>query len=172
MHVSVLQHKVFNSHCEFGLIPLGFSSVLFWKPDLITCRCVSLLFYEFKILSIICSFDHSEESTFCLKFWFPLHACLHSQLLSHAQLFGTPWTVARQAPLSMGFSRQEYWSGLPFPSPGDLPNPGIKLKSPTLAGRFLITEPPQRRDCWGESQVSARLRKIISLPGNSFLFCD
>ena len=45
--------------------------------------------------------------------------------LSHVRLFGTPWTVAFQAPLSMGFSRQEYWSGLPFPSPGDLPDPGI-----------------------------------------------
>ena len=46
------------------------------------------------------------------------------------QLFATPWTVAHQAPLSMGFSRQEYWSGLPFPPPGDLPNPGIKPASP------------------------------------------
>ena len=57
------------------------------------------------------------------------------QLLSHDQLFVTPWTVARQAPLSMGFSRQEYWSGLPFPSPGDLPDPGIKPASPALAFR-------------------------------------
>ena len=57
--------------------------------------------------------------------------------LSRVQLFATPWTVARQAPLSMEFSRQEYWSGLPFPIPGDLPNPGIKptsLSSPVLAG--------------------------------------
>ena len=46
--------------------------------------------------------------------------------LSHIQLFATPWTVAYQAPPSMGFSRQEYWSGLPFPSPGDLPDPGIE----------------------------------------------
>ena len=46
--------------------------------------------------------------------------------LSHVRLFATPWTVAYQAPLSMGFSRQEYWSGVPFPSPGDLPDPGIK----------------------------------------------
>ena len=52
--------------------------------------------------------------------------------LSRVQLFMTPWTVAYQAPPSMGFSRQEYWSGLPFPSPGDLPNPGIELGSPTL----------------------------------------
>ena len=50
--------------------------------------------------------------------------------LSHVRLFATPWTVAHQAPLSMGFSRQEYWSGLPFPSPGDLPDPGIEPRSP------------------------------------------
>ena len=52
--------------------------------------------------------------------------------LSRVQLFATPWTVAYQAPPSMGFSRQECWSGLPFPSPGDLPNPGIKPGSPAL----------------------------------------
>ena len=59
--------------------------------------------------------------------------------------FETPWTVARQAPLSMEFSRQEYWSGLPFPPPGDLPEPGMEPKSPVspaLAGGFLTTEPP------------------------------
>ena len=63
-------------------------------------------------------------------------------LFSHVQLFVTSWTVARQAPLSMGFSRQEYWSGLPFPSPGDLPDPGVEslsLKSSALAGRFFTT---------------------------------
>jgi len=53
--------------------------------------------------------------------------------------FATPWTVARQAPLSMGFSRQEYWNGLPFPSPGDLPNPGIKPGSLALQ-ISLLTE--------------------------------
>ena len=52
----------------------------------------------------------------------------------------TPWTVAHQAPLSMGFSRQEYWSGLPFPSPGDLPNPGVEPKSPALQADSLPTE--------------------------------
>ena len=52
--------------------------------------------------------------------------------LSCVRLFATPWTVAYQAPLSMGFSRQEYWSGLPFPSPGDLPDPGIEPGSPAL----------------------------------------
>ena len=52
--------------------------------------------------------------------------------LSCVRLFATPWTVACQDPPSMGFSRQEYWSGLPFPSPGDLPDPGIELRSPAL----------------------------------------
>ena len=55
--------------------------------------------------------------------------------------FATPWTVAHQAPLSTGFPRQEYWSGFPFPSPGGLPDPGIKPSSCALAGGFLATEP-------------------------------
>ena len=61
------------------------------------------------------------------------------QLLSFVQLFETPWTIACQAPLSMGFSRQEYWSGLLFLPPGDLPDPEIGLASPALAGRFFTT---------------------------------
>ena len=56
--------------------------------------------------------------------------------------FVTPWTVACQAPLSMEFPRQDYWGGLPFPSPWDLPDPGIEPMSPALAGRFFTTEPP------------------------------
>ena len=59
-----------------------------------------------------------------------------------SRLFATLWTIAHQAPLSMGFARQEYWSGSPFPPPGDLPNPGIKRASPALAGEFFTTEPP------------------------------
>ena len=66
------------------------------------------------------------------------------QLLSRVRLFATPWTIAHQAPLSMGFSRQEYWSRLPFPSPGDLPDPGIKPASPALACGFFTTEPPEK----------------------------
>ena len=66
-------------------------------------------------------------------------------LLSHVRLLLSLCTVACQAPLAMGFSRQEYWSGLSFPPPGDLPNTGIKpasAASPALAGRFFTTEPP------------------------------
>ena len=66
------------------------------------------------------------------------------QLLSRVRLFATPWTVAYQAPLSMGFSRQEYWSGLPCPSPGDLPNQGIKPRSPTLQADALLSVPPEK----------------------------
>ena len=64
---------------------------------------------------------------------------------SRVRLFATLWTVAYQAPLSIGFSRQEYWSGLPYPAPGDLPDPGIKpvsLTSPALLGRFFATSAP------------------------------
>ena len=62
--------------------------------------------------------------------------------LSCVRLFATPWTVAYQASPSMGFSRQEYWSGLPFPSPGDLPDPGIEPRSPALEADALTSEPP------------------------------
>ena len=62
--------------------------------------------------------------------------------LSRVRLLATPWTVAHQAPPSMGFSRQEYWSGLPLPSPGDLPNPGIGPRSPALQADALTSEPP------------------------------
>ena len=64
------------------------------------------------------------------------------KLLSHVQLFATLWTVAYQAPPSMEFCRQEYWSGLPFPSPGDLPDPGTKPGSPALQANSLPSEPP------------------------------
>ena len=70
---------------------------------------------------------------------YSLH-CSYLVVLSNS--FATPWTVACQPPLSMGFPRQEYWSGLPFPSPGDLPAPGIESACPALVGRFSTTEPP------------------------------
>ena len=63
-------------------------------------------------------------------------------MLSRVLLFATPWTIAHQAPLSTGFPRQEYWSGLPFPSLGNLPDPGIEPGSPTLEADALTSEPP------------------------------
>ena len=73
---------------------------------------------------------------------YPMQCCSVTQ---SCPALRPPWTVDRQAPLSMEFSKQEYWSGLPCPSPGDLPNPGIEptfLASPALAGRFFATMPP------------------------------
>ena len=70
--------------------------------------------------------------------------------LSCVRLFATPWTGACQAPPSVGFSRQEYWSGVPFPSPGDLPNPGIEPGSPTLQADSLLSQPPGKL-CWEET---------------------
>ena len=64
--------------------------------------------------------------------------CTHAHTLSRASLFATPWTIARQTPLSTGFSRQEYWSGWPFPSPRDLPHPGMEPASTMLAGGSLL----------------------------------
>ena len=66
---------------------------------------------------------------------------------SCVRLFATPWTVTHQAPLSMGFSRQEYWSGLPFPSPGDLPDPGFEPGSPALLEDAIPSEPPYPLFC-------------------------
>ena len=66
--------------------------------------------------------------------------------VSRIQLFATPWAVVYQAPPSMGFSRQEYWSGLSFPSPGDLPNPGIEPRSPAVQAEALPSEPPGKSD--------------------------
>ena len=71
--------------------------------------------------------------------------CTHSRM---CPIFTTPWTVARQAPLSMGFSRQEYWSGFPLPLPGDLHAPGIEPMSPVapaLASGFFAIEPPGKQ---------------------------
>ena len=67
---------------------------------------------------------------------------------------GTPWTEEPGRLQSMGFSRQEYWSGLPFPSPGDLPDPGAEPMTPALAGRFFITEPPGKpKDAINKMQI-------------------
>ena len=77
-------------------------------------------------------------------------------------LLWPPWPAAHQAPLSLGFLRREYWSGLPFPSPGDLPNPGTEPKYPPLAGGFFITEPPGS-PCWSIYFITKRLLSVQEL---------
>ena len=85
-------------------------------------------------------------SSFLFKTWSIKSKC---QSLSRVRLFGIPWTVVCQDPLSMELSRQEYWSGVPFPSPGDLPDSGIKSGSPAYEGGFFTTfEPPGKLKTW------------------------
>ena len=76
--------------------------------------------------------------------------------------FATPWTVAQQVPLSIGFPRQEYWSGLPFSSPRDLPDPGIELTFLALAGGFFITEPPGKSIQFSSVQSLSRVRHFAT----------
>ena len=97
--------------------------------DLFTNQCPHVL--PLVYLFIVC-FTNTDI--------FPKHTEVKS--LSHVQLFVTSWTVAYQAPASMGFSGQEYWSGVPSPSLGDLSDPGINPGSPALTGRFFIPESP------------------------------
>ena len=81
---------------------------------------------------------HTNNASICVN----LPKGLLCLVLSCVRLFVTTWTIAHQAPLSVGLFWQEYWSELPFPPPGDLPDPGIKPRSPTLQADFLLTEPP------------------------------
>ena len=96
---------------------------------------------------------HAKLLQLCLTLAQPLIlpvcvcAYIHARLLSRVQLFVTLWTVAHQTPLSMGFPRQEYLSGLPFSPPGDILDLGIKPVSPALAGRFFTTKPPGKLLC-------------------------
>ena len=87
------------------------------------------------------------------------------QWLSHVWLFGTPWIVAHQAPLSMGFLGQEYWSALPFPSPGDLPNPGLNLRPPSWWAGSLPLSHQGSPESRGQSRQNPRSRGALS--GNS-----
>ena len=80
--------------------------------------------------------------------------------LSHVQLFATPWTVPYQATPSMGFSRQEYWSGLPFPSPGDFPDPGIEPRSPALEADTLTSEPPNEET---DKRLNSKIYKQLNI---------
>ena len=119
--------------------PGGWASVLLCR--LLYPKCHSLLAAKInpsvgKELRNICFFPH----------W--VWIIVTVQLLSRVQLFATAGTTACQAPLSIGFPRQEYWSRLPFPSPEDLPDPGTEPTSLALAGRFFTTEPPGKAPVW------------------------
>ena len=91
-----------------------------------------------------------------------------SQSLQSCPALATPWTVARQASLSMRFSRQKYWSGLPSPSPRDLPNPGVKHRSPVMQAHSLQTEPPGN----GKSLFFPAVTQTSSLRWRNRIFCQ
>ena len=104
-----------------------------------------------------------------------MHECLLNRLI-HVRLFATLSTVAHQAPLSMRFSRQEYWNGLPFPPPGDLPDPGIEPTSPALQADFLPSESPGKpfnargpgsMPGPGTMRVKLKTKEGLTEPGNS-----
>ena len=95
--------------------------------------------------------------------WLPNHEA-KVKSLSHVRLFVTPWTVAHQAPLSMGFSRQDYWSGLPFPSPGDLPDPGVEPGSPALQAFYCLShQGSQSRPLHVIDRTAAGLEEALGL---------
>ena len=103
------------------------------------CTLVLQVIIKMHLLSIMLLFKVYFYFWLCWVF-VAVHK-VNVKSLSRARLFATPWAVAYQAPLSMGFSRQERWNGLPFPSPGDLPDPGIEPGSPALGADALPSEP-------------------------------
>ena len=119
----------------------------FFFSTIFVLKVIDLSFFIITFIPItefiqIFSFVFLEKESQIIVFRHFLYIVVVVQPLSCVQLFATPWTVAHQAPLSMGFPRQEYWSGLPFSSPVSLPDSGIEPESSTLAGRFFTTEPP------------------------------
>ena len=102
-----------------------------------------------------------------VNLWFPTsdtHMCMHAQLLSHVWLLVILWTIALQAPLPIRFPRQEYWSGLPFPSPGGLLNPGIKPKSPESQVYSLLLS--HRGTQWSQYWLWVLEAWVSALEGN------
>ena len=114
-------------------------------------KCIFILC---DIQIIISTTDKQTQSDKCVC------VCVCAQSLSHVQLFASPWTIAQQIPLSTGFSRQEYCSGLPFPTPGDLPHPEIEPTSRALAGEFFTTAPPGKPS--SDQQLPRKIKWRIS----------
>ena len=130
---SLLQHHSLKAsnlwHSAFFIVQLS-------HPYTITGKTIALTRWTFvgKVMSLHFNMLSRSVITFLPR--------SKVKSLNRVQLFATPWTIAYQAPPSMGFSRQEYWSGLPFLSPRDLPDPGIKPRSPVFQADALTTEPP------------------------------
>ena len=126
--ISILASQFFNQPHLFQHL------LLCYTIDFVICQ-ISPLSIIPSHCRLVCFLTHSVPKP-CTK--------VKVKSLSHVWLFVTPWTVAYQAPWSIEFSRQEYWSGLPFPSPGDLPNPGVEPRSSALQADTLPSEPPEK----------------------------
>ena len=133
-------HPRFQEKLEtvYGFWTLATSSTLEYKPTVDGLLASSGVNHEEGLVVKAQALENHGHGTLPFTDWVPSTSCSSSvpqemcQSLSRVQLFATPWTVACQAPLSTEFSRQEYWSGKPFLSPGDLPDPGIESRSPAL----------------------------------------
>ena len=126
-----------------------------------------LLKYNWYILSVLIALLFDSICTIVCTYVLWSEVC-EVKLLSGVRLFATPWTVAYQAPPSMGFSRQEYWSGLPFPSPGHLPDSGIEPRSPALQADALTSEPPGKTLTYVQT-FETTIRVVNSLSSWRFL---
>ena len=134
-HPSHVHKSVHNVCVSIAALQIGFVVPSFYIPYIcISIRYLSFSFWLTSLCMIGSRFIHligTEE-----------HSESESEVAQSCPTLCDPWTVAHQAPPSMGFSRQEYWSGVPFPSPGDLPDPGIEPRSPTLQADALTSAPP------------------------------
>ena len=155
-----------DSRCQFSCVFFQLFQVFFCGFKIYACTLLIFISFLIYFNIMLCLFLHvimkEDEAFGCIILhsmylnlsisFQPDICCCCCQLLSHIQLFAAPWTASHQAPLSMRFPRQEYWSGQPFPPPGDLPGLGIQPESPVsppLAGRFFTTESPARHlDCF------------------------
>ena len=124
---------VTSSLCCVCPIPVSYHYKFLWSRNV----CFSVLYSLNRLMFILCVTWVGPSHN-------PLYVVCVLSRFSHVQLFATVWTVAHQAPLSVGFSRQEYWSGLPCPPPGEFPDPGIKWGSPALQAHCLSAELPRK----------------------------
>ena len=147
-HASILAWRIPWTEESSGLQCMGLQRI---RNDWSDLACTHICFEEkcFHLLNQMkaASAKYFHKSNKNLKQIYMLILSLLSLSVSHSVVsnsLGSPWTVACQAPLSIGFPRQEYWSGLPVPSPGDIPDPGIEPGSPALQADSLLSEPPRK----------------------------
>ena len=132
---------------RYSLSKIAFKRIIYYNSIWVQLKHPSVFslfkIFNWRIIALQCCVIYCHTFTWIShRYTWVSYVCKWVKSLSRVRLFATPWTVAHQAPPSMGFSRQEYWSGLPIPSPGDLPNPGIEPRSPTLWADALTSEPP------------------------------